>query len=35
MQPEGTCLDHRVNKDGIFPLPEKINFFQNADSPKL
>ena len=26
MQPEVTYLGYRVNKDGIFPLPEKVEF---------
>ena len=34
MQPEATYLGYRINKDGIFPLPEKIDFIKNAKSPK-
>ena len=29
MQPEVIYLGYRVNKDGIFPLPEKIDFIKN------
>ena len=34
MQPKATYLGYRTNKDGIFPLPEKVDFIKNAKSPK-
>ena len=34
MLPEFTYLDYRINKDGIFPLPEKVDFIKNTTSPK-
>ena len=34
MLPEFTYLDYRINKDGIFPLPEKVDFIKNTKSPK-
>ena len=34
MQPEVTYLGCRINKDCIFPLPEKVDFIKNAKSPK-
>ena len=34
MQPEVTYIGYRINKDGIFPLPEKVDFVKNAKSPK-
>ena len=34
MQPQVPCLGYRVNEDGIFPLPEKVDYIKNADSPK-
>ena len=33
MQPEVMFLCYRVNKDGVFPLHEKVDF-KNAESPK-
>ena len=34
MQPEVTYLGYRINKDDIFPLPEKVDFIKNAKSSK-
>ena len=34
MQPEVTYLGYKINKDRIFPLPEKVDFIKNAKSPK-
>lgn len=33
IQPEVMFLSYRVNKDGVFPLHEKVDF-KNAESPK-
>ena len=34
MQPEVTYLGYPVNKDGICPLPEKVDFIKNASPPE-
>ena len=34
MQLKFTYLRYRINEDGIFPLPEKVDFIKNANSPK-
>ena len=34
MQPEVMYLGYRINKDGIFCLPEKVEFIKNANSSK-
>ena len=33
MQPEVTYLGFKINKEEIFPLPEKIDLTENAKSP--
>ena len=33
MQPEVTYLGFKINKEEIFPLPEKIDLIENAKSP--
>ena len=34
MQPEVTYLGYRVNKNGISPLPEKVDINNSVESPK-
>ena len=34
LQPEVTSLGFRTNKDGLLPLPEKVEIIKNAQVPK-
>ena len=34
LQPEITYLGFRINKDGVLPLPEKVEITKNAQVPK-
>ena len=34
MQPEVTYLGYEVNKEGVRPLPEKVEFIENVSPPQ-
>ena len=34
LQPEVTYLGFRINKDGVLPLPEKVEIIKNTQVPK-